>query len=104
MDGNFPVDSSGTLPGGKTFSSPAEMRALLTTQTPQFSRTVIEKMMTYALGRGLKPFDRTTVDNISRTLGADGYRFQTLIQLIVDSLPFQSRRGDEAGAAAGVTR
>jgi Protein of unknown function (DUF1592)/Protein of unknown function (DUF1588)/Protein of unknown function (DUF1587)/Protein of unknown function (DUF1585)/Protein of unknown function (DUF1595) len=104
MDGNFPVDSSGTLPGGKTFSSPAEMRALLTAQMPQFSRTVIEKMLTYALGRGLKPFDRTTVDNISRSLGADGYRFQTLIQLIVDSLPFQSRRGDEAGAVTGVTR
>jgi hypothetical protein len=95
MDGKFLVDSSGTLPGGKTFSTPAEMRALLTSQLPQFSRTVIEKMMTYALGRGLKPYDRETVDNINRTLGADGYRFQTLIQLIVESRPFQSRRGEE---------
>jgi hypothetical protein len=52
-------------------------------------------MVTYALGRGLKPYDRATVDKINRTLGADGYRFQTLIQLIVESLPFQSRRGEE---------
>ena len=99
MDGKFPVDSSGTLPGGKTFSTPAEMRALLTAQLPQFSRTLIEKMMTYALGRGLKPYDRTTVDNINRTLGADGYRFQTLIQMIVASPAFQSRRGEEVAAA-----
>jgi hypothetical protein len=96
MDGKFPVDSSGTLPGGKTFSTPAEMRALLAAQMPQFSRTLIEKMVTYALGRGLKPYDRTTVDNINRMLGADGYRFQTLVQLIIESPPFQSRRGEEA--------
>jgi hypothetical protein len=98
MDGKFPVDSSGTLPGGKTFSTPAEMRALLTSQLPQFSRTLIEKMMTYALGRGLKTYDGTTVDNINRTLGADGYRFQTLIQLIVESPAFQSRRGEDVAA------
>jgi hypothetical protein len=94
-DGNFSVDASGTLPDGKTFSSPKEMRAILTSQLPQFSRTLIEKMMTYALGRGLKNYDRLTVDSIQRTLSADGYRFQTLIEQIVASLPFQSRRGEE---------
>ena len=94
MDGNFPVDSSGTLPGGKTFSTPAEMRTLLTSLLPQFSRTLIEKMMTYALGRGLKTYDRQTVDNINRALGADGYRFQTLVQTIIESPAFQSRRGE----------
>jgi len=98
-DGNFSVDASGTLPDGKTFSSPKEMRAILTSQLPQFSRTLIEKMMTYALGRGLKNYDRRTVENIQRTLSADGYRFQTLIEQIVASLPFQSRRGEEVAAA-----
>jgi hypothetical protein len=98
-DGNFPVDSSGTLPDGKTFSSPAEMRAILTSQLPQFSRSLTEKMMTYALGRGLKAYDRRTVDNINQALAADGYRFQTLIQQIVESLPFQSRRGEEVTEA-----
>ena len=97
-DGNFAVDSSGTLPDGRTFASPKEMRAILTSQLPQFSRTLIEKMMTYGLGRGLKNYDRRTVDNINRTLAAEGYRFQTLIQQIAESLPFQSRRGEEVAA------
>ncbi len=95
MDGKFPVDSSGTLPDGKTFSSPAEMRAILMSQLPQFSRTLIEKMLTYSLGRGLKTYDGRTVDNMNRELGASGYRFQALIQQIVLSVPFQSRRGEE---------
>ena len=95
QDGNFAVDSSGTLPDGRTFSTPAEMRTILASQLPQFSRTLIEKMMTYALGRGLKAYDRRTVDNIHQTLATEGYRFQTLIQQIVESLPFQSRRGEE---------
>jgi hypothetical protein len=94
-DGNFPVDSTGTLPNGKSFSSPKQMRAILTSQLPQFSRTLTEKMMTYALGRGLKNYDGRTVDNINRTLAAEGYRFQALVEQIVESLPFQSRRGEE---------
>jgi hypothetical protein len=71
------------------------MRTILSSQLPQFSRALTEKMMTYALGRGLRPYDARTVDAINRTLGAEGYRFQTMIQQIVDSLPFQSRRGEE---------
>ena len=94
-DGNFPIETAGTLPGGRTFSSPAEMRAILSLELPQFSRTLIEKMMTYALGRGIRDYDRRTVESIHQTLTADGGRFQTLIQQIVESLPFQSRRGEE---------
>jgi len=93
-DGNFPVDASATLPDGQTFSNPKEMRAILTSQLPQFSRTLIEKMMTYALGRGLQNYDRRTVDTIQRTLNTDNYRFQTLVEQIVLSLPFQARRGE----------
>jgi hypothetical protein len=98
-DGNFPVDSSGTLPDGQKFASPKEMRAILTSQLPQFSHTLIEKMMTYALGRGLKSYDRRTVDTINQKLAAGGYRFQTLIEQIIESLPFQSRRGEEVAEA-----
>jgi mono/diheme cytochrome c family protein len=94
QDGNFPVDASGVLPNGRTFSTPAEMRRILASQLPEFSRTLIEKVMTYALGRGLKPFDSRTVDNINEQLAADGYRFQTLIRLVVASPAFQSRRGE----------
>jgi hypothetical protein len=94
-DGTFPVDSSGTLPDGRTFSGPAEMRAILIGQLPQFSRTLIEKMMTYALGRGLRSYDRQTVDRINQNIAAGDYRLQSMILQIVESLPFQSRRGED---------
>ncbi|HYL73632.1 MAG TPA: DUF1592 domain-containing protein [Bryobacteraceae bacterium] len=95
-DGKFPIDSTGTLPDGKPFSSPAEMRAILISQLPDFSRCLIEKMLTYSLGRGLERYDRLTVNDINRKLAAADYRFQTLIYEIVKSLPFQSRRGEAA--------
>jgi hypothetical protein len=94
MDGKFPVDASGTLPNGKSFSSPAEMRALLKDQLPQFARVVTEKMLTYSLGRGLGPADRRTEEDIERRWAASGYAFQTLIFEVVHSLPFQARRGE----------
>jgi hypothetical protein len=93
-DGKFDVDSSGTLPNGKTFSNPSEMRSLFLTQLPAFSRCVTEKMLTYSLGRGLGFPDRRVVDEIDRKLSADNYGFQSLIYEIVRSLPFQSRRGE----------
>ena len=93
-DGKFPVDSSGTLPNGKSFNTPAEMRAVLISQLPDFAHCVIEKMLTYSLGRGLQPYDRPAVNEISRKLEAQGYPFQTLVFEVVNSLPFQSRRGE----------
>ena len=95
MDGKFPVDASGVLPNGNSFSTPAEMRTVLKTQLPQFSRCIVEKMLTYSLGRGLGASDRPTVDEIDRQLAANGYGFQSLIYQIVRSLPFQSRRGEQ---------
>ena len=94
MDGKFPVDISGTFPNGKSFSTPAEMKVLLKEELPDFARCIIEKMLTYSLGRGLEKYDRKTIDEIGRKLSASGYQFQTLISEIVQSLPFQSRRGE----------
>jgi hypothetical protein len=94
MDGKFPVDSTGTLPNGKTFSSPAEMRAALLSELPDFSRCVVEKLLTYSLGRGLQSYDRPAVNEITRKLEASGYPFQSIIFEVVNSLPFQSRRGE----------
>ena len=95
-DGKFPVDSSGTLPNGKSFKTPDEMRALLMAGLPQFSRCLTEKMLTYALGRGLHPYDRPTVNGINRDMAASGYHFQSLIFEIVHSAPFQMGRADVA--------
>ena len=94
MDGKFPVDISGTFPNGKSFSTPAQMKVLLKEELPDFARCLIEKMLTYSLGRGLEKYDRRTVDELGRKLSASGYQFQTLISEIVQSLPFQSRRGE----------
>ncbi|HXB73828.1 MAG TPA: DUF1592 domain-containing protein [Candidatus Acidoferrales bacterium] len=96
MDGKFPVDSSGVLPNGKSFSTPAGMRTVLRDQLPEFARCIVEKMLTYSLGRGLGPYDRRTVEQISRNLSASEYPFQTIVFEIVRSLPFQSRRGELA--------
>jgi hypothetical protein len=94
LDGKFPVDSSGTLPNGKTFVTPAEMRSLLRSQLPQFARCMAEKMLTYSIGRGLGPSDRRSVDEILRKWAAADYPFQSLIFEVVQSLPFQARRGE----------
>ena len=93
-DGKFPVDSTGVLPSGKSFNGPAELRAILKDDMPQFARCLTEKLMTYSLGRGLQRYDKKTVDDINRTLAADGYPFQSMVYEIVRSLPFQSRRGE----------
>jgi hypothetical protein len=94
MDGKFPIDVGGTMPNGKTFQTAAEMRTILLASMPQVSRCLIEKIMTYALGRGMQTYDNRSINQIQKTLAADGYRFQTLIFEVVRSLPFQSRRGE----------
>jgi hypothetical protein len=73
--GKFPVDISGTFPNGKSFSTPAEMKVLLKEELPDFARCIIEKMLTYSLGRGLEKYDRKTIDEIGRKLSASGYQF-----------------------------
>ncbi|MGC4053832.1 MAG: DUF1592 domain-containing protein [Paludibaculum sp.] len=94
MDGKFPVDSSGILPNGQSFTTPAEMRAVLKSQLPQFARCVIEKLMIYGLGRGMATPDRRVIDEIGKKLAADGYPFQSAIFEVVKSMPFQMRRGE----------
>ncbi|MEP7354509.1 MAG: DUF1592 domain-containing protein [Acidobacteriota bacterium] len=96
-DGNFPVDSSGVLPNGKTFETPGQMREVLNSQLPEFSHALIERMFTYALGRGMKGFDEPAIEKAQSAVASDGYRFQAIIKEIVHSLPFTARRG-EAGS------
>jgi hypothetical protein len=94
VDGKFPVDSTGTLPDGKSFSTPAEMRRLLLANLPEFEHCLSQKMLTYALGRGLGPFDRNTVSEIDRKVTQSEYRFQALIREVVRSMPFQMQHGE----------
>jgi hypothetical protein len=94
MDGKFPVDSTGTLPDGTKFDGPAAMREALSARVPQFAQCLAEKMMIYALGRGVGAADGRTVSQITRDWSSQGYRFQALIYEVAHSVPFQSRRGE----------
>jgi mono/diheme cytochrome c family protein len=93
-DGKFPIDASGKLPDGRTFSGPAEMKTILKGDRDAFAVAITEKMLTYALGRGLERYDKRTVQAIARRLAERDYRFSALVDEIVKSLPFQMRRAD----------
>lgn len=90
-DGQFPVDASGTFPGGAAFRGPAELRQALAGQRDLFVRNLTEKLMTYALGRGMESGDRQVIDAIQEKLRANGYRMGVLVEEIVMSKPFQMR-------------
>lgn len=92
-DGAFPVDTSGVLPSGKSFNGPVELKSILKSDGPRFARGLSEKLLTYALGRGLEPHDRPAVQQIARRVEQNEYRFSELVNAIVDSVPFRMRRG-----------
>jgi hypothetical protein len=89
-DGDHAIDPSGMLPGGREFRGPAELRAALRGRRDAFARCLAEKMLTYALGRGLDRADRRAVDRIVARLSRDGYRFSALVLALVESPPFRN--------------
>jgi len=89
MDGKFPIDSSGVLPNGKTFQGPMELARILKEQKDAFAQGLTEKMLIYALGRGLEREDHAEVRRIVSRMAADNYRFSSLILGIVNSPLFQ---------------
>lgn len=93
-DGKFAIDASGTLPDGRSFKGPQELRAILKADRDAFAAGLTEKLLTYALGRGLERYDRAAVKQITERLAAEDYRFSALVLEIVKSLPFQMRRRD----------
>ena len=93
-DGSVALDTTGTTPDGTVFKGPAELNDALAGRLPQFAEALTRKMMVYALGRGLEPYDRRTITSILRNWQTKGYSFQSLIYEIAHSLPFQSRRGE----------
>jgi hypothetical protein len=91
-----PVDASGQMTSGEKFTGPAELKSLLLKRTDDFGRNLTEKMLAYALGRGLEYYDTPVVKKIAKTLEADDFRAATLVTEIVKSYPFQYRRGSGA--------
>lgn len=95
-DGDFDIDPSGQMPDGNEFNGPQELKALLM-QDDRFVRTLSQKLLTFALGRGLEYYDKCAVDAIVEQLKENGYRFSTLVLGVVNSRPFQMRNtaGDQ---------
>lgn len=93
MDGQFAIDATGTLPDGASFDGAVELAGVLAGDA-RFTRCVTEKMLTYALGRGLAEPDGETVDRIHQQLLAGGARLSDLVRLIALSDPFLYRRGE----------
>ncbi len=93
-EGTLPIDASGALPGGQTFNGSAELKKILASDREAFAECLTEKLLIYALGRGLEPYDRPATKQIVSRLAANDYRFSSLITGIIDSVPFQMGRGD----------
>ncbi len=87
-EGNTPIDASGVLPDGTKFNGPVELRKILLSHPEQFATTVTQKMLTYALGRGVEYYDLPSVRKITRAAAPD-YKWSSLIVGIVQSVPFQ---------------
>ena len=94
LDGKFPIDPSGKLPDGRTFQTPGELKTLLRKDQNAFAECVTDKLLTYALGRGLERYDHRTVKDISTHVAADDFRFSAIVMDIVNSLPFQQHRSE----------
>jgi hypothetical protein len=93
-DAGTPVDASGTLPDGSTFTGLDGLRTLLDSRREQFVATVTEKLLAYAMGRGLEAYDMPAVRKIVRDAGADGHRWSSIVLGIVDSVPFRMRTAE----------
>jgi len=91
-EAGLPVDSSATMPSGAQFEGPAGLRTILLNRGGEFAGAVTEKLLAYAVGRGLEYYDRPSVRQILRTAASDEYRWSAIVLGIVKSAPFQWRR------------
>ncbi|MEO8350429.1 MAG: DUF1592 domain-containing protein [Chthoniobacteraceae bacterium] len=90
MDGSNPIDASAELPNGTKFNGPVELKKTL--KTEKFVRAFVEKLMTYALGRGLERYDRRAVDEVVKKTRPDQFRIGAVVRAIVESDPFLKRK------------
>jgi hypothetical protein len=95
-----PIDASGQLADGTKVSSPAELRKALLRRPENFVGTMTEKLLTYALGRGLEYYDMPAVRGIVRDAGKNNYRFSAMVMAIVKSTPFQMKQAQAADTVA----
>ena len=95
-DGKFSIDTTGALADGTKFNGPVQLKTILKARKDVFVRSLAEKMLTYALGRGLERYDKRAVDEIVAYTKKNNYKFSALVTAIVVSEPFRKKRGDDA--------
>ena len=88
------IDASGVFPDGTAFNGLAGLKTILLSEHEQFVHTVAEKLTTYALGRGVQYYDMPAIRQIVREAAPHDYRWSSLVQGIVRSMPFQMRRSE----------
>ncbi len=92
-----PIDSAAVLPDGTVVGSVEELKQALARKPERFATTIAERLLTYALGRGLEPYDAPAVRKIVAAGAEDGYRMQSLIVGVAQSYPFVMRRAAGSG-------
>ena len=94
-DGNLAIDSSAVLPDGNKFNGPTQLKAVLMGNRKEFAVSFVEKLMTFALGRGVDFDDKCFVDEVVKKAEANGYKFSAIVQGIAASDAFKKRKGDK---------
>jgi hypothetical protein len=94
-DGEAAINASGELVSGESFAGAVELTTILANQKrSDFLRCMADKMLTYALGRGTEYYDAPAIERIVQRMEKSDYRFSELVKGVVESAPFQMRRGD----------
>jgi hypothetical protein len=93
-----PIDASAVLPDGSRFVGARGLRAFLAGHREEFVRTFTEKLLAYALGRGLEPADMPAVRRIVRDAAGSGHRWSSVVDGIVASVPFRFASAERAGS------
>ena len=91
-EGKFPVDATGTLPSGQSFDGAGQLERILLAQKAQFARALAEKLLTYALGRGVDFKDKCALDAAIASAAPSGYRLDALVAAVATSDPFLKRK------------
>ena len=100
-ESNAPIDVTGVMPDGTEFEGVTGLREVLMSRSDQFVETATEKLLTYALGRGVEYHDAPAVRTILRDAAPRDHAFSSIVLGIVKSTPFQMRKAAERPAAAG---
>jgi hypothetical protein len=92
FEDGYPIDASGGMPDGSKFVGVDALEDGLLKRPELFVGTFAEKLVTFALGRGIEPYDAPAVRKIIKDSAGDDYKFSSVIMAIVNSTPFQMRK------------